>query len=182
MHNPTPTNTMTTIRTKPTLLPAVEYWNDDYFMFYNLRYGPESTDPNQAMEWGVGEEYVHGWYDDNRVLSFGVFVRAMERVRNFDREMGVTEAMRRSQARRFWNTPSRLAFLREIRQHLNEGTSTYDFRDEIIEIMVRDHLHYWHRFRMIPVEVVRSWNVTTVTDAGMDILADFPQRLRSRGP
>ena len=162
------------------LLPSVQTWDTPKFVLHNLRYGPHCIDPNQAMPHGEGRKYVNGWYDDGRDIPEAEFDAAMVQIKVLDENRGETESCRDAQAQALWRMHKCQVFLREVESFLADDTILDDFVDDLTCILVHEHLHYWHRFRLVPEEKVRRWNVPSLQPEGLALLATLPARLRDR--
>ena len=141
-----------------TLVPFVSQWSNDEALVYLLHRGPHTIDPN------LGKEYANGWYDDGREYTSDEFHRAIAIVANrvpksMDERLG--SARRLANTNDFTNLISGLGML---------GAVSLDDRDiffeSFVSAMAESHVHEWHRFRMVPLEVISSWKVSGITAIG----------------
>lgn len=162
------------------LVPLIRSWTDEELVYHNLRYGPHQIDPNLANDPNLGPGYVNGWYDDDRSIDERTFDQAMTRIKAFDDEIGLTEQQRVDEAWQFWDTNQCYSFLKEIQGLYFPGKKIAHVATEIISFMTTEHVHCWHRFRMIPESKIRRWQIPSLTMEGLDELSRFPMRIRRR--
>ena len=143
-----------------TLAPVVREWTNEQLLECLLRRGPKCFDPN------LGREHMDGWYDDERSFTVEEFERVSSNASKDDHN----------------DFSSRL----QTALHTLEGTQFMFFFDSLIRLnlvdlgnldrlkrsmaaeMARRHVESWHRFRMVPTEVIRMWEIDGVHDEGRD--------------